>query len=150
MKVLLCQDVKPIGWVGDVVEVSNGYARNYLLPQHLAVVPSKNNLRALAKEKEEAAQLRLTQREQLEKVCQDVNGAEAVIAAKANVQGHLFGSVAPQEVADNLRKQGFDVSDEIVCLPEHIKQTGNYEVLLKFADEVSATINLIVVPEQEE
>ncbi len=78
-----------------------------------------------------------------------VEGAEAVVAAKANEQGHLFGSVTERQIAANLREQGFEVADEIVQLPEHIKQVGTHAVTLKFADDVTVTVNVVVVPEQE-
>ena len=72
------------------------------------------------------------------------------MAAKANLQGHLFGSVTERQIAANLREQGFEVADEIVQLPEHIKQAGTHAVTLKFADDVTVTVNVVVVPEQQE
>ncbi len=72
------------------------------------------------------------------------------MAAKANEQGILFGSISESMIAANLRAQSFEVADEIVKLPEHIKQLGTHEVTLKFADDVTATIRVVVVPEQVE
>ena len=69
------------------------------------------------------------------------------IAAAANEQGHLFGSVFKHEIAENLRAQGFEVPDDVVALDEHIKQVGSYKVALKFADDLKAAISLVVVPE---
>jgi large subunit ribosomal protein L9 len=150
MKVLLCEDVKKLGWLGDVVEVSEGYARNYLLPQRLAKVATEGNIRSIAEEKAKRAEQRLQERRRLEKAAQAVNGAEAVVAAKANEQGVLFGSVSESMIAANLRAQSFEVADEIVKLPEHIKQLGTHEVTLRFADDVTATVRVVVVPEQVE
>ena len=150
MKVLLCQDVKPVGWFGDVVEVAAGYARNYLLPQHLAVVATEENVRALAKAKTGRAEQRLHERGRLEAAAAAVEGAEAVIAAVANEQGHLFGSVTPSDIAANLAEQGFEVAEGIVELAEHIKQVGNYPVELKFAEDLTATVNVVVVPTGED
>jgi hypothetical protein len=76
-----------------------------------------------------------------------VNGAEAVIAAAANEVGHLFGSVFKHDIAKNLRDQGFEVADEIVMLHTHIKEVGTYSVKLEFADDLTATVSLVVVPE---
>jgi len=150
MKVLLCEDIRKLGWLGDVVDVTEGYARNYLLPQGLAKVATEGNIRAIAQEKAERAELRLKERKRLETAAEKVNGAEAVLAAKANEHGVLFGSITEKMIGANLREQGFEVADEVVKLPEHIKQVGSHEVTLKFTDDVKATVNVVVVPEQVE
>jgi len=145
MKVLLCEDVKKLGWLGDVVEVSSGYARNYLIPQGLATVATEANIKALAKEKAKRAAERMQERERLEAAAKAVDGAEAVIAAKANEQGHLFGSVGPADIAANLREQGFEVADDVVWMDENIKQVGTSQVTLRFAEDLTATVNVVVV-----
>ena len=147
VKVLLCEDVKELGWFGDVVEVSMGYARNYLLPQRLATMPTKGNLRSLAKEAAKRTDQRKIERERLEGAATAVEGAEAVVAAKANEQGVLFGSVGAQEIAENLRAQGFRVADEMVQLTEHIKQVGTHKITLRFDKDLTATANVTVVAE---
>ena len=150
MKVLLCEDIDKLGWLGDVVEVSNGYARNYLLPQGLAKVANEASIRAIAEEKAKRAEQRRLEGKRLEEAVKAIEGAEAVVAAKANEQGHLFGSVNERQIAANLREQGFEVRDEIVQLPEHIKDIGTHPVTLKFRDDLTATVNVVVVPEQQE
>jgi large subunit ribosomal protein L9 len=150
MKVLLCEDVKKLGWLGDIVEVKEGYARNYLLPQGLAKVATEVNIRSIAQARAERAEQRLQERKRLERAAQAVDGAEAVVAARANEQGVLFGSIGEALIAANLRAQGYEVADEIVRLPEHIKQLGTHEVTLKFADDIGATVRVVVVPEQVE
>ena len=147
MKVLLTGDVKKLGWLGDVVDVTEGYARNYLLPQGLAKLATDTNVKIIAKEKAKHAEERRFLRTQLEKVVKAVDGAEAVIAAAANEQGHLFGSVFRQDIANNLRAQGFEVRDDAVALYEHIKEVGTYKIKLEFMDDLTATVNLVVVPE---
>lgn len=150
MKVLLCEDIDRLGWLGDIVEVKTGYARNYLLPQGLATVANEAGIRAIAKDKARNAEQRKLDGKRLEVAVKAIEGAEAVIAAKANEQGHLFGSVNERQIAANLREQGFEVRDEIVQLPEHIKDIGTHSVTLKFRDDLTATINVVVVPEQDE
>jgi len=150
MKVLLCEDVEKLGWLGDVVEVNVGYARNYLLPQGIGKVATEASIRAIAEEKAKRAEQRIHDSKRLEDAAKAVEGAEAVVAAKANVQGHLFGSVTARQIAANLREQGFEVADEVVQLPEHIKQVGTHAVTLKFTDDVTVTVNVVVVPEQQE
>jgi large subunit ribosomal protein L9 len=149
MKVLLCEDVKKLGWLGDVVEVSVGYARNYLLPQGLAKVATEANIRAIAEEKTRRAEQRIQEGRRVEEAVKAVEGAEAVVAAKANEQGVLFGSVTARQIAANLREQGFEVADDVVQLSEHIKQVGTHTVMLKFVDDLTATISVVVVPEKE-
>jgi len=149
MRVLLCEDIEKLGWLGDIVEVTEGYARNYLLPQGLAKFATKDSIKAIADEKAKRAEQRVLEGKRLEEAAKAVEGAEAVIAAKANEQGHLFGSVSAHQIGANLRAQGFEVTDEVVQLPEHIKQVGTHEVTLKFAGDVTVTVNVVVVPEQQ-
>ncbi len=149
MKVLLCEDIQKLGWLGDVIEVNIGYARNYLLPQGLVKVATEASIRAIAEEKAKRAEQRIHDSKRLEDAAKAAEGAEAVVAAKANEQGHLFGSVTERQIAANLREQGFEVADEVVQLPEHIKQVGTHAVTLKFTDDVTVTVNVVVVPEQE-
>jgi large subunit ribosomal protein L9 len=150
VKVLLCEDVKSLGWLGDIVEVATGYARNYLLPKGLAIVPTEGNLRSLAEEKARRAEQRKLASERAETLAAAVEGAEAVIAAKVNEQGVLFGSVGPREIAANLREQGFEVADDVVALAENIKQVGTHSVRLRFDKDLTATVNVVVVAEQED
>jgi large subunit ribosomal protein L9 len=150
MKVLLTEDIKRLGWLGDVVDVNEGYARNYLLPQRLAKVATEGNIRAIAEEKAKRAEQRLQERKRIEKAAEAVDGAEAVLAARANEQGVLFGSITEPMIAANLRAQGFEVADQIVKMPEHIKHLGTHEVSLRFVEDVTATVRVVVVPEQVE
>lgn len=149
MKILLCEDIDKLGWLGDIVEVSEGYARNYLIPQHLGKPATEAAVRAIAEEKARRAEQRKLEGKRLEKAAEAVNGAEAVVAAKANELGHLFGSVTAHHIAANLRSQGFEIKDDVVHLPEHIKQVGTHAVTLKFGKDVTATVNVVVVPEQQ-
>ena len=150
MKVLLCKDIDKLGYLGDIVEVKNGYARNYLLPYSMATVPSEANIKALAEEKAKRAAERKLAQEQLEKAASAVEGAEAVLMAKANEQGHLFGSVTEHDIAENLRSQGFDVSDDMVKLKGHIKEVGTHEVTLKMTSALGAKISVVVVSDSPE
>ncbi len=148
MKVLLINDVKKLGWLGDVVEVTDGYARNYLLPQGLAVAPTDANLKSIVKKKAAHAERRAVERKRLEVVAKAVEGAEVVISSKANEIGHLFGSVTEADIAANLRSQGFEVADDFVDMGAHIKQVGTSTVSLLFDKDLTATIKVVVVAEQ--
>lgn len=147
MKVLLCEDVQDLGWLGDVVEVKDGYARNYLLPEGIATVPTEANIKALAGAKAKRAEERKLTFEKLGQVAEAVEGAEAVLAAKANELGHLFGSVTERDIAANLREQGFEITDDMVQLSEHIKEVGTHEVALRIAPDLTTNISVVVVSE---
>ena len=149
MKILLCEDVDKLGWLGDIVEVKDGFARNYLLPQGIGTVPTEAGIKTLADEKAKRTEARKAVHQTLEELAQSVDGAEAVVASKANEQGHLFGSVAEGAIAGNLREQGFAVSDDMVQLPQHIKEVGTHEVTLKISKDLTAKVNVVVVAQDE-
>ncbi|MCK5564017.1 MAG: 50S ribosomal protein L9 [Planctomycetes bacterium] len=149
MKILLCKDVESLGYLGDVVDVKNGYARNYLLPQGVGIVPTDANIKSLADAKSAAAAERRVNHDRLATVVEAVEGAEVVVASKANEQGHLFGSVSQREIAENLRGQGFEITDDMVRISEHIKEVGTHEVAVRVAAELSATISVVVVSQDE-
>src|SRR4030042_5897865 len=149
-KVLLCQDIEKLGWLGDVVEVKEGYARNYLLPQGLAKMATEANIRGIADEKALRGEQRKTERARLEEAVKAAEGAEAVVAAKANEQGHLFGSVTGRQIAENLREQGFEVPDGAVHLTGHIKEVGTHKGSLKFAEGLNCEVSVVVVAEEAE
>ncbi|HOK95373.1 MAG TPA: 50S ribosomal protein L9 [Anaerohalosphaeraceae bacterium] len=150
MKVLLVEDVEKLGWLGDVVEVKNGYARNYLLPQGLATIPTEANIKSLEAEKQRRAEIRRLERQQKEQLAARMEGAQVVIAAKANEMGHLFGSVTERDIADALRQQGFEVQDDMVKMPAgHIKEIGTHEVVLRIASDLRPAVRVVVVSEDQ-
>jgi large subunit ribosomal protein L9 len=103
----------------------------------------------LSEAKAKRAEERKLSLEQLSRAAEAVEGAEAVLAAKANELGHLFGSVTRRDIAANLRDQGFEVADEMVQLSEHIKEVGTHEVTLKITPDLTANISVIVVSEDK-
>ncbi len=149
MRVLLCSDVEKLGWLGDIVDVKEGYARNYLLPQALATVPSEANIKALAEEKARRAEARQLVLEQKQRLVSAVQDAEVALTAKANEQGHLFGSVTERDIAENLRQQGFDVADEMVKMDGHIKELGVSEVTVRAAADLTATVRVVVNSQEQ-
>ena len=145
MQLLLQRSIAKLGKAGDLVEVSSGYARNYLLPHGLALVPTKGNLkrveelRAIARKEE----FRLLQ--ELQARAQTLEGLELSVTVRANELGHLFGSVGPVEVSTALKEMDFDVPDQNIILEPHIKEIGEYDIQLKFAEEALAKIKLTVL-----
>lgn len=151
MKVLLYEDVENLGWYGDVVNVKDGYARNYLLPQGLAAVPSETKIKAMVEEKARRTEQRQLVRQQLEKLVEAVSGTVVEITANANDLGHLFGSVTERDIAEQLRLKGFEIKDAMVRLGSgHIKEVGTYEVSLKIAQDLKAGVQVRVLSEQQQ
>lgn len=149
MKVLLCQDVEKLGWLGDIVEVKEGFARNYLLPQRVAIAATDTNIKALAAEKAKRAEQRNLDQQRVAAAAKAVDNAQVIISAKTNELGHLFGSVGGADIAANLRGQGFEVNDDVVRLPENIKEIGTYDVTLRYATDVTASVKVVVVSQDE-
>lgn len=145
MKVLLQVDITQLGYLGDVVDVAAGYARNYLLPQGLATEPTEGNIKAIEEERAQKAEERQLARQEQERAAQKIDSVEVAITALANEQGHLFGSVAEADIATALRDKGYEVQNKHVVLAEHIRILGTHEVTLRFAEDIEAKVTVEVV-----
>ena len=153
MEVLLRGDVKNLGQFGDVVEVADGYARNYLLPKKLAVEVTPANMKMVdaareAKRKRESAEL-----ERVGELAQRLSGFLCFIEMRATDTGHLFGSVGPEQVAEALVVSGFEmIRSTNVNMARHVEEVGDYEVEIMLHPEVRVNITLRVAqqPEEEE
>ncbi|HUU84555.1 MAG TPA: 50S ribosomal protein L9 [Phycisphaerae bacterium] len=145
MKLLLKTDISRLGIVGDVVEVSDGYARNYLLPQHLATEPTEANIRALAEERKKAEGRRRSVHEAQMALAETLRTVEVTIAAAANEEGVLYGSVGPREIAAALREEGHSVETAQVNLHSPIRRLDNVPVEVRLADDIVAEVKVWVV-----
>ncbi len=147
MKLLLRRDIPKVGLAGDVVEVKEGYARNYLIPQHLAVEPTKANMKMVEEDKRKAEEERKLRRVALERQAEKLREAEVTIAAACNLEGHLYGSVGPREIAAALRDLGHDVEAKQVQLREPIKRLDTLTVPVRFTDDLTVEVKVWVVRE---
>jgi large subunit ribosomal protein L9 len=145
MKLLLRKDIARLGIVGDVVEVSDGYARNYLLPHHLATEPTQTNVRALAEERKHAEERRNLLREAQKTAAERLREVEVTIAAAANEEGVLYGSVGAREIAAALREEGHDVQPGQVNLHTPIRRLDNVLVEVRLADDIQTEVKVWVV-----
>ena len=145
MKVIFNTDVRGQGRKGEMKEVSDGYARNYLLPRKLASEATADALNALKlKEKAKAAQM-AKEKALAEENAKRLSGVGVQISARAGQGGRLFGAVTSQEIADALREQhGIELEKNNIVQAEPIKQFGSFEVKAKLGYEVSGTINVLV------
>ena len=149
MKVILQQDVKGQGKKGQMIEVAEGYARNFLLPRKLAVpatVDAMNTMRLQekAKKAEEARQ-----KAEAEAVAEKLKSAQVKVSARAGANGKLFGAVTSKEVSEALLAQhGIELAKQKIVMDEPIKAYGSYQLKAKLGYEVSGTIYVLVVEEK--
>lgn len=148
MKVVLLADVKGHGKKGEVVEASDGYARNFLLPRKLAEVATADVLNNLKGKNEAAAYHKQQEIEAAKETAKKLEGAKVVLKGKAGDNGKLFGKITNQNVADAIKMQLHIVIDKRkVVLPDGIKTTGEKTVELKIYPEISAEIKVLVEAE---
>ena len=146
MKVILAADVRGQGKKGEMKEVSDGYARNFLLPRGLAVAATEDNLNAM-KLKDAAKKKQIEKEKALAaENAKRLEGIVVKIAAKAGGAGRLFGSVTSKEISEALQTQhGISIEKNKIVQPEPIKSFGSYEVKCKFGYEISGVIHVQVV-----
>lgn len=141
---LLTESVESLGIVGDVVNVRIGYARNFLLPRGFVTEPSEEKIKALSQRRAEAEANVARQRQEREKLIERLEGAEIEVVRSCNDLGMLYGSVTQQDVADALVKAGFGVRSRDVRLPAAIKRVDHYDLTVKLASDLEASIKLNV------
>jgi large subunit ribosomal protein L9 len=149
VKLLLNESIKNVGKVGDVVDVSPGFARNYLLPKGLAVQPTPNNVKRIEARRIEIERLERERRDQQAAMIGQLATVEVTLERKANEQGNLFGSVTATDIAKALQGQGFNILPGDVNLPGKLDRVNTYTVKIKFADDLAAELKVWVAPDAE-
>ena len=146
MVVILLKDVKGTGKAGEVVKVSDGYARNRLIPKGLAKEATEGNIRNLEKQKEIADEKRAEQKAAAQKQAEKINEITLTIRSKGGESGKLFGSITLKDIADALQEQeNIKVDKKKIVLDSPIKQTGSSEVTVKLFPEVTAVLKINVI-----
>lgn len=150
MKVILTADIKGTGYTGDIINVSDGYARNFLFPKGLAKEASEHNLN-IAKQQQKANEKRhMMERLSAEEVSKRLKDLKVVIKAKCGEGGRLFGSVTVKEIAEAIEAQhGIDIDKKKIYLEDHIKELGETKAQVKVFAGVSADI-IVSVEKAEE
>jgi large subunit ribosomal protein L9 len=149
VKLLLNETIKSVGKVGDVVDVSPGYARNYLLPKGLAVTPTANNVKRIEARRKEIERIERERRDQQAAMIAQLATVEVTLERKANEQGTLFGSVTATDIAKALQGQGFNIIPGDVNLPGKLDRVNTYTVQVKFADDLKTDLKVWVAPDPE-
>ena len=147
MKVILKTDVKDLGRMGEVVNVKDGFARNYLVPQGLAAEANTKNVKALEHETKKIQEMAKKVKSGASGLAEQIAAAKITIKAKAGEEDKLFGSVTSMDIADALKAEGIEIDKKKIHLDEPIKRLGEYTVTIKLHSEVSAQLNVQVVPE---
>lgn len=144
MKVILTKDLKNIGKKNEVVNVADGYARNYLFPKNLAKEATKANMHILNRKKEAERKEKLKEIEEAQKIAEKIKGKSVKIAANSGDNGRLFGAITNQDIADAIKEQ-YDIEiDKKKIVTDAIKQLGTYEIEVKIYPEVSTNINVVI------
>jgi len=146
IQLLLIQSVDHLGKQGDIVEVKPGYANNYLLPQGLATIATDHHKRMIEKHKARLAEIESQRLSSLRELGDQIGRQSVTIEANANDEGHLYGSVGPQDITDALKQAGFSITSDQVRLEGPLKELGLYTVKVRLHQEIEAELKVWVVP----
>ena len=147
MKLILIEDVQGLGYKDDVVEVKDGYGRNYLIPQGKAVIASPSALKVLAEDLRQRAHKIAKIKADAEAVAESLKDVSLTIGAKVSATGTIFGSVNNIQIAEALEKLGHNIDRKIISINGAVKEVGKYTATVKLHKEVSVEIPFEVVAE---
>ena len=147
MKVVLKDDIKNVGKMGQIVDVADGYARNYLVPRGLAVEANIKNLKSLEHEKTIIQGKAKRIKNSAQTLSDKISTMTLVIKAKAGDEGKLFGTVTSMDIAELLKDEGIEMDKKKISLDEPVKRLGSYSVNIKIHPEISTYLNIQVVEE---
>ena len=145
MKVILKEDVKNIGSMGQIIDVADGFGRNYLVPRGLAVEANIKNMKSLEHEKKVIQEKAKKIKNQAQDLASRISHATLVIKAKAGEEGKLFGSVTTMDIAEQLKNEGIDIDKKKISIEETIKRLGSYAVKVRIHPEIVSEVNVQVV-----
>ena len=145
MEVILNESIESLGRAGDIVKVSDGYARNYLIPKGIAIVANKKNLVQIEKQRAAILERAAKMRQEFEALAEQLAKLELEIPVKVGEEEKLYGSVTSMDIAKAIEEKGYQVDRKKILLSEPIKALGEYEVPIKLSPDVTATVNVKVV-----
>ena len=148
MKVILTTEIDSLGMEGDTVNVANGYARNYLIPKGFALEANNQNIKLMETQKKKIDERRLKAKEAAEKVKEDIKEKVITITQKVGEEDKLYGSVTSMDIAEEMEKMDISIDRRKIILDKPIKSLGEYEVSVKLHPEVTGTMKVVVVPEE--
>ncbi len=146
MEVILNESIESLGRAGDIVNVSNGYARNYLIPKGIAIVANKKNLVQIEKQRAAILERAAKVRQEFEALSEQLSKLDIEIPVKVGEEEKLYGSVTSMDIARAIEEKGYQVDRKKIVLPEPIKALGDYEIPVKLSPDVTASVKVKVVP----
>ncbi len=147
MKIILKEDIPSLGYKDDVVEVKNGYGRNYLIPQGKAVIATPSALKVLAENQRQRAHKLAKIKADAEALAAQLEGISLTIGAKTSSTGTIFGSVNNIQIAEALEKLGHNVDRKLIIIKDPVKEVGKYNAVIKLHKDVTVDIPFEVVAE---
>ncbi|MCF8094353.1 MAG: 50S ribosomal protein L9 [Desulfobacteraceae bacterium] len=150
MKVILNETIDALGIVGSEVDVKNGYARNYLIPQRKAVPATKGNRKKMEQERAKIELQMAKERERAEEMAARLDGVSVHIPAKVADEDRLYGSVSVKDIAEALAQKGIEVQKRSILLSNAIKNLGSYQVPIRIYKDIEPEITVEVVAEQQQ
>jgi len=147
MKVILHEEVKNLGKIGEVVDVAEGYGRNFLIPKKLAVEANVKNIKALEHERKKIEEKVKKIKSGAQQLSDRVSALSLTLHAKAGEEEKLFGSITTMDIAEALKKEGIDIERKKILLDEPIKRLGSYSIHIKIHPELTTHLNVQVVAE---
>ena len=149
MKVILQETVEGLGHVGDLLDVSDGFARNYLLPRRKALEASSRNVKALEHAKRVTSEKARKEKLQVEAFAKKISAVSLTVMAQVGKDDKMFGSVTVKDIVEGLAEHGFEVDRRKVQLAQPIKELGTFTVPVKLHRDVTASLSVSVVKKQE-
>jgi len=150
MKVILKENVESLGKAGDTLKVSDGYARNFLIPRGFAIEASSKSMKTLEQEKKHILQRVDRERKKAELLVEKINGVTCAISRRVGEQDKLFGSVTTKDIEKSLLEQGIEIDRKTILLEEPIKSLGEFPVKIRLQPGITAEIKIMVVAESQE
>ncbi|MCB0729407.1 MAG: 50S ribosomal protein L9 [Ignavibacteriae bacterium] len=147
MKVILRKNFDQLGKIGDLIDVKDGYARNFLLPRQIAYIATKGNIRALEEEKQQLAKKEVKELEAAKILAAELENVSITIPVKVGEEDKIFGSVTSQMIANALKEKNYNIDKRNIDLEEPIKALGIYSVNVKLHSEINAVVKTWVVRE---
>lgn len=150
MKIILLKDVPKLGKKFEIKDVSDGYAKNFLLPQGLVEMATAERIKSIEARRNSLEQERQAQKEDFKRQAKQMAAWKLEFSLKVDEDKSVFGAVSEKEIAEKLKEKGMDIAPEQIKMGKHLKDLGEHIVKIKFSPEIEADLKIVIKPEKEE